>query len=174
MESQGLLYAHLNDHENNKSQFTCDSCELVFTTQITLEKHNNETHISQDVLHSDEWNCNDCPFQGNNISELMNHLKLSGHQPSETDEVKRSIFDDYKQCYTCKLEFNGYYNLMNHRKSVHPSNKRCKNYPVGKCQFDKKCWYVHEEDLMDVDESFRNDEVIKKIKCYICAEIFKH
>ena len=113
LESQGLLYAHLNDHENNKSQFTCDSCELVFTTQITLEKHNNETHISQDVLHSDEWNCNDCPFQGNNISELMNHLKLSvsGHQPSETDEVKRSIFDDYKQCYTCKLEFNGYYTI---------------------------------------------------------------
>ena len=63
---------------------------------------------------------------------------------------------------------------MNHRKSVHLSNKPCRNFP-GKCSFGSDCWYVHEEELMDVDESFRNisEKEPVEFKCYICGNDFK-
>ena len=96
----------------------------------------------------------------------MNHLKLTGHQPSPIIKDKRNFFSDYKRCYTCNLEVDGYWNLMNHRKLLHPSNKRCRNFPDGKCTFGKDCWYVHAEDLMDTDESFKQDHT--KHECYNC------
>ena len=70
-------------------------------------------------------------------------------------------------------EFDGYWNLMNHRKIVHPSSKSCRNFPDGKCHFGLECWYVHEEQLMDVDESFNSDSLEKNsFKCYICGNNF--
>ena len=62
---------------------------------------------------------------------------------------------------------------MNHRKNVHPSNKKCVNFPKGECCWNKQCWYVHEEDMMDVDDSFSNETKQNEIKCFICGEIFK-
>ena len=29
----------------------------------------------------------------------------------------------YEKCYTCDLDVDGYVELMNHRKELHPSNK---------------------------------------------------
>jgi hypothetical protein len=57
---------------------------------------------------------------------------------------------------------------MNHRKNAHPSNKKCRNFPGGKCSFGIDCWYVHEEELMDVDESFKNNPESESstFKCY--------
>ena len=46
---------------------------------------------------------------------------------------------------------------MNHRKDVHPSKRKCKNFPAGKCTWGKTCWFVHSEELMDVDESFKQE-----------------
>ena len=64
---------------------------------------------------------------------------------------------------------------MNHRKLVHPSIKRCRNFPDGKCTFGMDCWYVHEEQLMDVDESFKGVSGLEdpKFKCYICTNDFE-
>ena len=96
----------------------------------------------------------------------MKHLKLTAHQPSPKIKDKKKLFQDYRRCYTCDLEVDGYWNLMNHRKTEHPSNKKCRNFPDGNYTFGKDCWYVHAEELMDVDESFKQDE--QKHKCYIC------
>ena len=68
--------------------------------------------------------------------------------------------DNYKKCYTCDLEFDGYINLMNHRKEIHPSTKKCRNFPGGNCIHGLGCWYAHEEQLMEVEESEINDIVI--------------
>ena len=65
---------------------------------------------------------------------LLKHLKTTGHQPSSLVE-KRKIYSDYKECYTCKEEFDGYFNLMTHRKIVHPSQKKCRNFPSN-CKFE--------------------------------------
>ena len=172
LESKGLMDAHMKTHEDKKPIFSCESCGLEFDEKTCLKEHNKE-HESKTV--SDEWNCNECPFQANTADELIKHLRLTSHQPSQNIQDKKSIFPDCKQCYTCKIEFNGYWNLMNHRKSAHPSNKKCRNFPDGKCNFAENCWYVHEEELMDVDESFRSENEVDEahFKCYACGEKFK-
>ena len=160
--SQGLLDVHIRTHKE-QLEFECDQCDQTFARKGDLESHLIKEHVSFEL---ENWNCNDCPFQGNEASELMKHLKVTGHQPSPTIKDKKSIFSDYKRCYTCDYEVDGYVNLMNHRKEVHPSNRKCRNFPDGKCNWGKKCWWVHAEDLMDFEESIKEDEL--KHKCYIC------
>jgi hypothetical protein len=113
----------------------------------------------------DEWICMDCSFQGNCASDLIKHLKVTSHQPSQNSEDKRKVFQDYRQCYTCKMDFDGFFNLMKHRKSVHPSSKKCRNFP-GICTFDKDCWYVH-------DEKLDTEDKVNHFKCDSCGEEFK-
>ena len=117
---------------------------------------------------AEEWNCDDCSFQGSCASELINHLKLTGHLPSKVETDNRKFFKDFKQCYSCKKEFDGYWNLMTHRKTEHPSNKRCRNFP-GSCKFGRECWYVHEEQ-METDPG--REESSPMFKCNMCADTF--
>ena len=77
---------------------------------------------------------------------------------------KIKLFKEYKQCYTCKMEFDGYYNLMNHRKVAHPSKKKCRNFP-GDCTFETDCWYVHHEHPPEFKEANAWN-----FKCNICDE----
>ena len=35
---------------------------------------------------------------------------------------------------------------MSHRKEVHPSNKTCRYYIKGECNFSAdECWYAHKD-----------------------------
>ena len=105
-----------------------------------------------------QYNCDDCPFQGDNYSELKKHLERSQHRPSEQREI----------CYTCENEFQGYFQLMNHRKIEHPSSKICRYFKTNSCLFDKNdCWYKHPSE----------EEVLKQIKqdelpCKECDKTF--
>ena len=61
---------------------------------------------------------------------------------------------------------------MTHRKKVHPSNKKCKNFP-GNCKHGSECWYVHTEE-MEIDQVVENSKSTQHIfKCDICEEIVK-
>ena len=142
------------------------TCDEVFGTNLDLKNHMLKKHTK---VNSDEWNYNYCPFQFNDASSLINHLKMSSHQPSKELDKKKT-FQEYKQCFTCKMEFDGYYNLMNHRKIVHPSSKRCRNFPKS-CTFGKECWYVHSEEPMDIDESPAAKANSWNFKCNLCDEI---
>ena len=163
LESQGLLNAHMEGHVITSQMYTCEQCEDVFLLKPDLDSHVIRKHTKKH--HTQEWNCNDCSFQGNEAEELLNHLRNTAHQPSKTLE-KKKLFKDYRKCYTCQMEFDGFYKLMDHRKLVHPSNKKCRNFP-GNCTFDKECWYVHEEP-MDIDEVSNTNESI--FKCDLCDE----
>ena len=158
LQSKGILEAHASIHIPT-STFKCDSCVETFPTKNELENHVADDH--KEMSHSDEWTCNDCPFQGSLSSQLMKHLKLTSHQPNPTIKDRNSLFLDYKQCFTCKQEFDGYRNLMQHRKFNHPSNRKCRDYPE-KCTRGSTCWYVH-SDEMEVDNSPQ-----KNIKCDFC------
>ena len=98
----------------------CTECNIELKTELDLQTHLQSIHEKEKSL---EWNCNDCPMQYNTASELRNHLKITSHQPSKTVVDRKSIFLDYMKCYTCQLEFEGYKNLMEHRKNSHPSKK---------------------------------------------------
>ena len=193
LESQGLLDAHMTSHE---SELSCDQCDDVFTKSSDLKAHterehdhasefecsqckekftNNsdlKTHLEKHSTKC-EWNCENCSYQAYTAVELMKHLKITSHQPSKAISNKKLLYSDYRQCYTCKLEFEGYHNLMNHRRDIHPSNKKCYLFSDGKCPRDnKKCWYVHEEQLMEVDESFKSESLHTNLACNLCKHEF--
>ena len=171
LESSGLLEAHMIIHQKSSINQSCESCDKEFANDSDLNEHMREEHVQNS--RADEWNCNDCSFQGNCASELVKHLKLTGHVPSKHELDNRKIFKDFKQCYSCKMEFDGYWNLMTHRKNIHPSNKRCRNFP-GNCKFGKECWYVHEEG-METDQlpEKEKEDNISDFKCNLCDKNFK-
>ena len=158
-ESKTEYDAHVKIHDS----YSCRSCDETFLTANNLDKHMKEKHKS---TNESDWNCNDCAFQASDASCLLTHLKRSGHQPSENVE-KKKLYPDYRQCYTCNMEFDGYITLMNHRKTTHPSKKKCKNFP-GNCRFNNDCWYIHEEESMEIVGP--NQE--SNFKCNFCDEAF--
>ena len=167
LESNGLLIAHMQSHSDGHT-FTCDDCEITFSDKMSLENHRQKDHSNS--VPFEDWNCNDCSYQGHEAHILLKHLKITGHQPSRLVE-KRKIYSDYKECYTCKEEFDGYFNLMSHRKIVHPSEKKCRNFPAN-CKFEKECWYVHDE-LMETGDSKESSENVSwAFNCHLCEEKF--
>ena len=170
--TQNDLSKHMETHDT-ELVFTCEDCNVSFKAKSDLEIHIQSSHVNS---HTD-WICNDCDYQGETALQLMKHLKLTSHNPSQSIE-KKKLFNDYKKCYTCNLECDGYLNLMNHRKEVHPSRKKCRNFPNGDCIYGQGCWYVHEEQLMDVDESVNGDIIttdsnnVTRTKCPYCETVF--
>ena len=79
---------------------------------------------------------------------------------------------NYERCYTCDLDVNSYVELMNHRKELHPSNKKCRNLDDGSCKFGNRCWYVHEKEIMDTGEAKEPEP--GKFECYICGDVSKN
>ena len=59
---------------------------------------------------------------------------------------------------------------MNHRKSVHPSDKKCRNLPG--CKFKTDCWYVHDDPMEtnSTDDAARVDHW--NFKCNFCEQKF--
>ena len=105
-----------------------------------------------------QFNCNDCSFQGENYSELKKHLARSLHTPSEQKEI----------CYTCKKGFQSYFQLMNHRRAEHPSNKICRYFKKNSCWFDvDDCWYKHPN-----EEIMLNPTISAEFPCKECEQIF--
>ena len=168
LESSGLLTAHIKSHDK-VIPLSCDQCSTIFDEEENLQKHMTATHVKSKKF--DDWNCNDCLYQGHGAPALLNHLKYEKHKPSPLVD-KRSLFPDFKQCYTCHEEFDSYHSLMEHRKVVHPSNKKCRNFPTNCKYSSKECWYIHEEP-MDVDSSLHStNRGQSKFHCDFCQETF--
>ena len=152
--SKSLFDVHMQNHE---VKFTCNNCGDEFTDTDQLSAHIRKEHSQ------DEWNCMDCAFQANCASELLKHLKIKGHTPSSNIKDKRKLFNDYRQCYTCKMDFDGFKNLMDHRMLIHPSNRKCRKFPIN-CSLGNTCWYVHSE-----NES-SNEKWSDQFKCETCEK----
>ena len=195
-QSNGLLTAHMTTHaptqfdcdicdesfqnesqaekhtldKHEASKVICDYCSEIFRSQPDLEEHIKSNHVTE---MNNEWNCYDCPYQANVAAHLMNHLKLTSHQPSPAIKNRKALFLEYKQCYTCKQEFDGYRNLMNHRKVNHPSTRKCRDFPQN-CKWGTECWYVNNEDR-NIGKISQKDDVIKDslFKCNICEKEFE-
>ena len=55
---------------------------------------------------------------------------------------------------------------MDHRKEVHPSTKKCKNFEAGNCIHGDKCWYAHSRDSDSVEANQ------SMFRCNLCEETF--
>ena len=77
--------------------------------------------------------CTLCRSQYEFVAER--HIQRTMHTPS----------DSVEECFTCKKEFSGYWNLMNRRRVEYPSKRKCRCFLKNECNFDDdKCWYRHE------------------------------
>ena len=155
-ESIKLFDVHVKKHQENQSKHKCKECDLGFATVVHLKNHKRNHH--QDKTEKiNQYNCEDCAFQGENGVELKNHIQRTKHTPSEFKE----------ECYTCKKEFTSYWLLMNHRKTEHPSNKKCRYFQIDQCRFNaESCWYKHiTEEEKESDQS--------QEKCNQCELYFK-
>ena len=158
----------MKSHGIAKPNFYCYLCDEKYFNEQDLWKHNQDEHdTSRD---SKQWNCNNCDFQCTTSTPLRNHCKVMGHQPSKTvqDSRNRLVI-----CNTCEHEFTSFWNLMNHRKQKHPSNRKCRNFVRGECKHGELCWYVH-DNVMEIDSqnTQENQPTETKVKCYICDTDF--
>ena len=160
LESEGLLRAHMNQHTLT---FECNKCDANFIQESDLKDHIKSVHESR------EWNCNNCSFQASDSKELINHLQLSGHQPSPEIQNPRSTIS---HCYTCQEEFSSYWNLMNHRKQRHPSNRNCKYFLRNACVHGVNCWYRHDEPMETDFSSSKPAPSAATYKCGSCDKTF--
>ena len=150
----------MNHKRDSHTEFKCYICERIFKTKVEMKNHISGFH-KDDV----EIGCSDCVFEAKEALDLNEHLAIMKHKVSLNRKDK-----NYERCYTCDLAVDGYWSLMNHRKEYHPSNKKCKNFANGICQFGIKCWYVHEEDMMDTDDTL--EKKVNKFECYVCGSSF--
>ena len=68
----------------------------------------------------------------------------------------------------CMIVIDVTHNLMNHRRDVHPSRRKCQNFPAS-CAWGNTCWYKHEEP-MEIDSI--PEENKWNFKCDLCEETF--
>ena len=156
LESKVLLDAHMESNHKKMPESRCDICGTVFWTEIQLKTH-KKTHHAKESFKNQQFNCNDCPFQGETGLELKNHIQRTKHTLSENIE-----------CYTCKKEFRSYWSLINHRKTDQPSSRKCRYFLNDDWRFDAEtCWYKH------VDESkHENKEKDFSFQCNVCDNKF--
>ena len=144
--------------QHNKTKNTCEECGSNFSTQVQLENHIELQHGSKKRFEK-QYNCKDCPFQGENGLELKRHIQRTKHTPCDHPE----------HCYTCKKEFASYWHLMNHRKIEHPSNNICRYFLKQECDFDSEtCWYLHKE--KPINEEKKSE---MKFVCNNCEREFE-
>ena len=116
---------------HNKN-FKCKKCDKTLQSDVAMKKH-MEIHERKSKM--EDFNCDTCPFQNTKRKALKEHLEVSpGHKPCSKEY----------ECRDCKERYNSYFNLMNHRSTKHPTNKMCRYFKEGKCNYeDDKCWYSH-------------------------------
>ena len=112
-------------------------------------QHSHVNSKPEIAIEEEEYNCDECPFQGTAQVQLEKHIKL-----------KHRI-----TCRICEESFKLKTDMMAHRKLRHPNLvATCRNYKESKCPFeDSKCWWNH--NLSRGNQEF---------KCFVCEEKFEN
>ena len=152
------LGAHMLIHSKTSTAFRCDICDKNLSTKTNLTSHMRTSHRS-----SPELNCDDCDFQAHSGRELNNHLNLKHHKKAKGGS------EDFN-CNICGENFIDYWNLMNHRRDIHPERRRrCRNNQKGECERSgEECWWKHADEGPTYNIGTHN----KSVSCNICDELF--
>ena len=105
--------------------YSCTKCEEKYTEKEELSVHIEAEHKDIPKINIQQFNCLDCAFQGENSLQLRRHILRTQHTPCKYKE----------QCFTCEKVFDDYYNLMNHRREEHQSNRTCRYFLKNKLPF---------------------------------------
>ena len=177
-----LLKKHMVDAHPEK-QFNCNQCDFQATSQLQLNKHINLKHkvVGQNL--EQVIQCKNCGEQFSEKWNLMTHRKLKhkntiafcrnnllgkcsftsemcwwNHEKSQNDQ------NSSVECFLCGEPFDSKAGMMIHRKSVHKSKvRKCTNFMQNNCKFENKaCWYMHDQEEMDIDEDIGKDKETDK------------
>ena len=136
----------------NVAVHRCYKCGYKALNDFLLRRHINSKHEDERVtkIFEDEFNCEDCDFQGTNEEHLKKHFRL-----------KHEI-----TCRNCNEQFKEKRMLMIHRKQKHPNSVApCRKYIIGDCTFtSESCFWSHEN----------KENGSQSISCYICDKTFQN
>ena len=128
-----------------------------------MKKHLETVHKVEGEL-----NCNDRAFQASSGPELKKHLNAKRHKPA-TNVNEAGLGNPFK-CNICGEELSDWWNLMNHRRDVHPERRRrCRNDIKDECDSSAdECWWRHITQTQNVSKIPQ----AKSEACHVCEELF--
>ena len=137
---------HTDREDTNHCPESKSNTPTKYGIETPIQSKHNELERDQE---EEEYNCDDCPFQGTSESQLKKHIDL-------THVIK---------CRICNEPFTDKRNLMNHRKIKHVSSVApCRKFLSGDCsRTSEACWWSHGK--------IENDA--QSINCFICGKTFK-
>ena len=136
----------------NVVQHVCYKCGYKALNDYLLRKHINTKHAEEGNttgITEEEFNCEDCDFQGTEKEQLKKHFTLK----------------HILTCRNCNEEFKEKRMLMIHRKNKHPNSVApCRKYAIGDCYFtSESCFWSHEN----------KENGSQSVNCYICDKTFQ-
>ena len=181
-KSKDELFDHIKRKHTNiekEDEYNCEGCDFQGTSMLQLNKHLNLKHIGENQPMREVIRCRICDEQFSQKWNLMNHRKEKHPEAVAFCRKKRDgncPFSDEKcwwnhqnknkespleiECFICGEIFERKSSLMRHRKLKHPTLvKKCEKFIKNDCQFqDSYCWWLHEEEAMELDESTNDDK----------------
>ena len=148
-----------------KLQYQNDKLEREKVDNIDALKHLEEAtevlELKNKMLQDQEdrfkYTCRDCDFE----SECVHCFSDHDHDIDDEQKMQPPNFN----CYYCDEIFPTKATVMIHTKASHMTKaKPCLSFLEGTCNYNDKCWFLHDEGLKQSDPTF---------KCNYCDESFR-
>ena len=138
--------------KNAPKVFDCTNCPFSAASVDVLNRHIESHRQSRK-----EYNCMGCDFQGSTDMQLKKHTNLK-------HTLKGIPTYGTIKCRICSEEFSEKWNLMMHRKIVHPNTVAfCQKFEKGECTYTtESCWWHHEK--REHNDGFN---------CFSCGKVFR-
>lgn len=141
------LVVHMSRFHSETKSLHCDLCASSFILKTKLQEH-------VDVVHKDDYRCENCDFRTNRKGALTRHYKEL--------HTKKNLH----QCQNCSYSSTRKENLNRHIKNIHGSKSRkfscllCSTFYEDKAELDKHIVWSHSSS--------------KRYKCIICSFATTH
>lgn len=158
-------------HENILLSLECVHCPSKFALKSEFNYHMKIEHTKKE----EQFDCDDCTFQGYSKSEIDNHVKVTNHR--YMNKVSSTDGGNYYICHSCGETFKTKVSLMQHRRTSHIDIiKKCRYFLLDNCAYnDRTCWYLHNKSnitLNQVKPSLKSPEIPFPFTCYFCEQKF--
>ena len=182
------------DKEHNEEEivFKCNTCGFTTNCEASWIKH-SENHTALKIK------CRKCGEVCDTDEILKDHIK-SAHPRRNSQTI--NVIDEHIHCNkpccpekevqmnlqhksaskgnfvcrNCKESFENKWQLMNHRRDKHPTNKTCFYDAEDKCSFSaNQCWYKHKDNISNEKSEGRIlGQQNNELKCFTCQNRFSN
>jgi len=163
-----IMLKHIKSVHENPGNIKCDICEVIFSTQSSLNRH-QKNHIKN---RPKPFKCNKCDYATDRNSSLKGHLKA--HEKGKCDKCntnlhKNRIHDCRLDCKFCGLKFSQAGHVTQHIKKHHGHEIGRSLYECDICGL--KCYVLN--NLRIHMEAKHADGKIQAFTCDLDGKAFK-